>query len=283
MSEHLTSITELPIDAIIVEDRLRGVSQAAVDVLKVSIAQSGLSHNITVRRKKDGDYLLDGAHRLTALRELGETMVPVKLVRCNDVEARLIEIDCNLAGQPLLPVDLAVFLARRKLAYEELYPEAKAATGADLVARRWDTAENISTVSFVRSVQAYLALSDRHIRNYVRAGMLLENAEVEALRLAPKRVDVMSLIDIGKLGDAEERGFVVKALSSGSAKKVSAARKAFRAERGEGPAPRNATDAEFSRLVDAWKRASKAARRRFLEEHGADVQAHLDEMGGSEE
>ncbi|MAN99774.1 ParB/RepB/Spo0J family partition protein [uncultured Roseovarius sp.] len=275
MIEHLSTVTELPVDAIIIEDRLRDVNTATLDGLKQSIEQSGLLQNITVRRKRDGDYLLDGMHRLTALREIGRKSIPVRLVRCNDAEARLIEIDANLAGAPLIPVDLAMFLAERKRAYETLHPEAKAATGADLVSKRWDTADMMSVVSFVASVQEHLNMSERHIRRFVNAGMVLKRSEVEALRQAPRQVGVVDLMEIGKLGEVEEREFVVKALASGEAKKVSAARKAYRAARGEAPAPISDRDQKLSRLLDAWDRAGKRERRAFLEERGAEVAALL--------
>lgn len=278
MIEHLSTITELPIEAIKVEHRLRNVSRKHVESLKASIRQSGFRGKIWVRRKKDGDYLVEGLHRLTAMQELGETVVPVDLFRCNDAEARMMEIDGNLASQPLIPVDLALFLAERKSAYERLHPEAKAATGAGLASKRWDTAEMISVASFAESVAENLGLSERHVRNFVRAGSLLRRKEIERLRAAPKRVEVMDLIDIGKMGEAEERGFVVEELSAGRAKTVKAAREAYRAARGEAPAPASPKDATLARLMDAWDRAGKGARMAFLEERGAEVAALFGEI-----
>jgi ParB family chromosome partitioning protein len=285
MSEHLSTITELPVDAILVEDRLRDVNPATLDGLKQSIEQSGLLQNITVRRKRDGDYLLDGMHRLTAMRELGRPTIPVRLVRCNDAEARLIEIDANLAGAPLIPVDLALFLAERKRAYEDLHPEAKAAAGADLAAKRWDATEMISVASFVASVQEHLDLSERHIRNYVRAGSLLKKPEVEALRAAPRQVGVMDLIGVGKIGEPEERGFVIGKLSSGEAKTVKAARKSYAAVVGKAPAPLSEKDQKLERLADAWSRAGEANRRKFVEANAAEIEDLLQEIyhGGDTE
>lgn len=82
-------------------------------------------------------------------------------------------------------------------------------------------------------------------------------------------------MEIGKLGEVEEREYVVKALVSGEAKKVSAARKAYRAARGEAPAPVSDKDQKLLRLLDAWDRAGKRERRAFLEERGAEVAALL--------
>lgn len=272
MIEHLSTITELPVDAIRVEGRLRDVNAATLEALRQSVSENGLLHNITVRRKRDGDYLLDGMHRLTAMRDLGHATIPVRLVRCNDAEARIIEIDGNLAGAPLIPVDLAVFLAERKRAYEELHPEARAATGAELIARRWDTAEMGSVVSFAKSVQAYLNLSERHIRNYVRAGSMLRRQDVEALRRAPRNVGVTDLIAIGKIGEYDERFSVIEALSEGRATTVKAARKAYAAAQGKAPAPLSDKDQKLARLSDAWARAGEANRRKFVEANAAEIE-----------
>lgn len=282
MIEHISTISELPVDAILIEDRLRGVNAATLDGLTQSIEQSGLLQNITVRRKRDGDYLVDGMHRLTAMRDLGRKSIPVRLVRCNDAEARLIEIDANLAGAPLIPVDLAMFLAERKRAYETLHPEARAATGAALIAKRWDTAEMISVVSFAKSVQEHLDLSERHIRNYVRAGTVLKMTEVEALRAAPRQIGVMDLIGIGKIGEDAERGFVVRALSAGEARTVKHARKTYAATQGKAPAPLSDRDQKLARLMDAWDRAGKRERTAFLQERGRDVAGLIAEMAGED-
>lgn len=282
MSEHLSTITELPVDAILIEDRLRDVNPATLDGLKQSIEQSGLLQNITVRRKRDGDYLLDGMHRLTAMRELDRPTIPVRLVRCNDAEARLIEIDANLAGAPLIPVDLALFLAERKRAYEDLHPEARAATGAELIAKRWDTADMMSVVSFVKSVQEHLDMSERHIRRFVHAGTLLKKPEVEALRAAPRQVGVMDLIGVGKIGEAEERGFVIGRLSSGEATTVKAARKSYAASTGNAPAQLSDSDQKLARLADAWVRAGERNRRKFVADHAAEIEAILSALDRGE-
>lgn len=276
MIERLTTITELPVADIKIEARLRDVSPDGVETLKETITANGFVGRIVVRRKKDGDYVMDGAHRLTAMRELGEVMIPCDVIRCSDDEAWMFEIDGNLAGADMSTLDEAYFLARRREAVQRLRPELK--RGGDPA--RWFKL-NFSSLSKV--IAEKRGVSERQVYKIMAAGAKLDPKDYRLLKEAPKAVTLSDLEALSKITEAPERYYVIEALSSGSAKKVSAARKAYRAERGEGPAPRNATDAEFSRLVDAWKRASKAARRRFLEDHGADVQAHLDEMGGSEE
>ena len=47
---------------------------------------------------------------------------------------------------------------------------------------------------------------------------------------------------------------------------------------GATPPPQSAVEAEFKTLSMAWKRASKAARRRFLERYEIEVGALLSEV-----
>jgi ParB family chromosome partitioning protein len=284
----LIETRELPLDDIEVVARLREVDELGVSAILMTIDEGGSTTDpIDVRRvRRNGTVsyrLIDGAHRMAVQRRLGNTTVLASIYEGTDADARLMEVERNLARAEMKPVDRAVFLLEYKDAYEQKHPEARATIGQALIAKRWDTTGTMPVVSFAAKVGSMTGQDESTIRRQIRAVKSLDRSEIAALRNAPQWVGYKDIAEIGKLGDAEERGFVIEALSSGSAKKVSAARKAYRAERGEGPAPRNATDAEFSRLVDAWKRASKAARRRFLEDHGADVQAHLDGMGGSEE
>lgn len=109
-------------------NRLRPVSEAGVEALKASIAETGVMKDaIHVRRKKGGVLvLIAGAHRLEAARQLGWTEIEAKVwVDVTDDWSRLMEIDDNLAGAEMGPLDTAVFLAERKAVYERLHPETK--------------------------------------------------------------------------------------------------------------------------------------------------------------
>ncbi|WP_282060064.1 ParB/RepB/Spo0J family partition protein [Roseobacter litoralis] len=132
-------ITFLPVSDIQVRDRLRDTSEAAVAALEASIPERGILSPLQVQLVKGTYYLMDGLHRLEGARRCGLDEVPVIIRNCSMREARNIEVDTALAAAPLDSLSMAVFLAAQKDLYEEEFPEAKAATGADLVARRWDT------------------------------------------------------------------------------------------------------------------------------------------------
>ncbi|MCR9273244.1 MULTISPECIES: ParB/RepB/Spo0J family partition protein [Mameliella] len=287
MGKIITTITELPVDEIDMGNRLRPVSVAGVEALKTSIRELGVIKDpIHVRKLKKGGkiVLLAGGHRLTAARELrdegvdGYETIKVTCWNCTDDFAQLMEIDDNLAGAELSALDTAVFLARRKEVYEKMHPEAKAQIGAGLVAKRWDTADTMSVVSFAEAVAQTMGVSDRHVRRLVRAGTVLDPRDIQLLRSAPKPVALADLMELSKISEVTDRYDVVDLMSKGEAKSAADAVRQVKAARGEGPAPKDATDASYARIVDAWKRANKAARRRFLEEHGTEVWSLLDEM-----
>jgi ParB family chromosome partitioning protein len=119
----------LQIDQVAVADvdasgRLRPVSEAAVESLIQSITELGVMKDaIHVRKRKDGRMvLIAGAHRLEAAKRLGWEVIPAKVwTEVTDDWARLMEVDDNIAGAELNPLDTAVFLATRKAVYEKLH------------------------------------------------------------------------------------------------------------------------------------------------------------------
>lgn len=268
----IQSKTSLPIDQIEVTGRLRPVSPAGVATIVASIREIGqLANPVVVRQlRRKGEviwHVLDGAHRLEALRELGWTEVPVRVFECTDDQARIMEIDGNLSGAELNPLDTAVFLATRKAVYERLHPETKAATGAELVAKRWGDTSDI--VSFVTATAEKFGLSKRHVERLVSAGSKLGPDEIARLRKAPRQVTLKDLQDISKINSPSDRYDVVDALVEGSAKSASAALKARRGP--AAPVEADPLEEQFKALSKAWSRAGVAARRRFIAAHVDDL------------
>lgn len=278
MAEIIKSITELPVAEIVVRNRLRPVSPAGVASIRASIREIGhIKDPIDVRKVKHrgGEYvLMDGAHRLAAYIEEGREMIPVKVYTCNDDFATLVEIDGNLAGAELNPLDTAVFLAQRKRLYEKLHPETKqGGARGNQHTGGWQT----DTMSFCQVTAEKFGLSERHVRRLVASGERLDPRDVQLLRKAPRAVSLKDLIEISKIEETTERYDVVEALSKGTAKSASAARKA-RASDGDAPSPLSANDKALKALTDAWARAPKSVRRRFLEAHVDQIVEELEDL-----
>lgn len=113
----------IPIDAVVVGPRLRGVGDQQVETLMETIRELGLLHPITVCEDRDGYALVAGVHRLEACRRLGHAEIEANVVALSDPQRRLAECDENLAGTSLSPSERARFTAARKAAYLALHPE----------------------------------------------------------------------------------------------------------------------------------------------------------------
>lgn len=262
--------------AIVVEGRLRPVTEAGVESLIASIRETGVMKDaIHVRKKKGGALvLMAGAHRLEAARRLGWEQVEAKVwADVTDDWARLIEVDDNLAGAEMNALDTALFLAERKRVYEKLHPETVQKVGAALVAARWHTADIMSVVSFAAATAEKFGVTDRHVRRLVAIGAALSRDEVRWLRAAKAAVTLADLQTLAKLDDEHERKQVCIALSNGAAPSAAAVLRAHRAP-GSGAAEAAAKDpveAAFKALSQAWGRAPMAAKKRFLFERAAEV------------
>ena len=277
---------QVPVSEIVVRNRLRPVSDAAVESLIASIGELGVMKDaVHLRKRKEGLSLIAGAHRLEAARRLGWATIPAKIwVDVTDDWAMLMEVDDNIAGAELNPLDTAVFLATRKAIYERLHPETKAKTGAALVAGRWNTADIMSVVSFAKATAEKFSIDERHVRRLVSLGASLEPEEAQALRAAPRQVTLKDLADIAKMPrSGQERIAVIASLAQGKAKNAAEAFRAFKAETsGAEITVKDPVEDAFKAMSTLWARAPKAAKRRFAEDHADELQALLNSGAGTE-
>lgn len=99
-------------------ERLRAVDPAKVSGLKASIAELGLRTPVTVAASRDGDdwhfRLVAGAHRLEALRQLGEEYADCFVMEGDPDDAALWEIDENFARSELSDAQRADHHVRRE-------------------------------------------------------------------------------------------------------------------------------------------------------------------------
>lgn len=259
---HMTG--PVPVAEIDTRDRIRPVSEAGVEAILASIRDTGVMKDaIHVRRKKNGVLaLIAGAHRLEAAKRQGWETIEAKVwVDVTDDWSRLMEIDDNLAGADLTPLDTAVFLARRKEVYERLHPEARAAVGAQLAAKRWDAADMMSVASFAAVTAEKFGLTDRHVRRLVAAGARLGPQDVALLRKGAKPV---TLADLGLLAkmDTVARYDAVQLFAEGRVKSIAEAQRAKATEKPQ----ETAFDARLKSLLTGWERAGMTVRRAFVAE-----------------
>lgn len=281
-AKQVKTITELPVADIVVEQRLRPVSDAGVEAIMASVAELGIIkdpvHVRKVPHRGNKLILMAGGHRLEAAKRMGWDMIPASVWTCNDTWARLLEVDDNLAGAELTALDNAVFLAERKRLYEELHPETK--RGLAGAKARWDDATELS--SFASATAEKFGLSERQVRKIASAGAKLDPQECQQLRLAPRPVSLADLQTIGKIGDTVERYEVVEALATGRAKSAAKARKAYQT-RDQIAVQVDPAEAEYNELFKLWSRASKKVRLRFVEDNRKALNRLFEQVDGGAE
>ena len=271
--------------------RLRPVSEAGVDAILSSIGETGIMKDaVHLRRARSsggGDgrlVLIAGAHRLEAAKRLGWAEIEAIVWRdVSDDWVKLVEIDDNLAGAEMTALDTAVFLARRKAIYERLHPEARAGVFKGNRHTGSLVADIMSVTSFAKATAEKFGVTERHVRRMTEAGSALTDAQAQQLRAAPRAVGLVDLVDLSKIGDDAERAQVILKVATGQAKKVSQARVQYANETGTGARPMQVkADGDYDRLVEAWNRASPAARRRFVDVFGADLDAQRADDEGAD-
>lgn len=154
----------IPLADIDADDRLREIDHEAALFISASMAERGLRQPIEVRKVGKRYKLIAGGHRLEAAKILEWVDIPAIVLKANELEAKLLEIDENLFRRELSPLDRATFLATRKEVYEALHPETK--HGGD---RKSDQSDKLGDLiaSFTEETAERLNLSRRTVERSV--------------------------------------------------------------------------------------------------------------------
>lgn len=280
----MDQLQRIPLEAIAVRDRLRAVDEDHVAHIAASIAQIGQQTPIHLAPPgADGKYLLlAGAHRLEALRQLGQDTALALIVNADALDERLIEIDENLMRRELSELDRAVFLAERKAIYEQRHPEAqhgrgRSRKGADRSGNKVIMNDHLphGVPGFHRDAAKKLGLAASYIRK------LLARARIEPdlrTRLAASRwaEHGPTLDALARYEDPKTRRALVAALTrpDDPARSLAAAEAEVH---GRGPATDDVP--QFGRLLSAWRKATPKERDLFLREIAAEA-ATLRRMAG---
>lgn len=274
----MLSIADITVDT---ENRLRPYSEAGVESLIASIEELGVIKDpIHVRRQGRGKSvrltLMAGGHRLEAAKRLGWNEIPARVwADITDNDAKFIEIDDNLAGKALDPLDQAEFLAERKRVYEKAHPETK--RGGDRKSRAYENqTANLAVSSFVKATAEATGLSERNIYRRVSVGEKLSKADINTLRTAETPIKATDLEALAKINEPIMRADVVGRLASGEVRSVAAAMDILQPNVA---APvKDPAEEAFKALSKAWMRAPMAVKRRFVEDLRGDLTVLLSDQ-----
>jgi ParB family chromosome partitioning protein len=245
-------------------DRLRPISEAKVAALMQVIEEGVFLGAITVRRLGKTNTLIDGAHRLEAVRRLGRETIRADVLDCSSSEARRLEVTGNLTAG-MTPVQDAIFLGVYQDEYEKLHPETKRGVAGALAKNGLQRA-NLHVAELVAESRQ---ITPAQVRRIIAAGRALTRDERAALQAARHKIPMSEVEKLGKIGDQPLRALAVEALLEG--KKVATAIRAAKAEAG-GEAPvKDPAEEAFTALSKAWARAPMAAKNRFLMQYRHEV------------
>jgi len=252
-----TAVTSIPLDLIEVGERLRVVDRDYAALIAESLAERGLDTPIIVTGPgADGRHtLIAGGHRVEAARLAGWRDIPARVIEADELQAKLIEIDENLIRRELSALDRAVFLSERKRIYEALHPDTK--RGGP---RRGTKPTSVSVWSFGKATAQKLGVDERTIQRAVARAAI--PADIRAMIAGLPIADSGAELDkLAALGPAMQRE-VARRLG-GDTRTVAAAMAAI-----HGPPTTNAAAEavrQHAALMSAWRKAGKAARRRFVD------------------
>lgn len=169
----------IPINQIVVPDRLRAVEEEHALAIAQSIVEHGLINPITVRSTpaaKSGKWtLVAGAHRLRAFELNQEPQIEAMIVEGDKDEAQLIEISENLFRNDLSVIDRAVFVQSYRDIWENKY--GKITRGGDQKSKPQDAALIGNRVNLVSVFEEETALGGFSIHVANRMGISKDAVE----------------------------------------------------------------------------------------------------------
>ncbi|MHA1565132.1 MAG: ParB/RepB/Spo0J family partition protein [Alphaproteobacteria bacterium] len=250
---------KVPLERVIVGERLRQFRESQVDSLTESISELGLLTPISVyENPDDGDYtLVAGLHRLEACRKLGWPDIDVILVdRLDDYERILWEIDENLMRAELSEGERAEHLLRRKQIFE--------AKREQLRLTEEDGDKTQYEKGFASETAERTGLTKRHINRSIRRAELVAPDVRDAIRGDPSFRKGVELDALANMSHEDQRRAVAM-VNEGKVRTFREAAEQLTAPRAKAKSPPKPTDKpRMKSLLSAWEGADEEARQAFL-------------------
>lgn len=254
----------IPINQIVIPDRLRAVEEEHALAIAQSIVEHGLINPITVRSTpaaKGGNWtLVAGAHRLRAFELNQDPQIEAMIVEGDRQEAQLIEITENLFRNDLSVMDRAIFVQSYRDVWESKHGKIEAGrpgNSANLALLFETEAEN---GAFSQHVADRMGLSKRA---YFRLNTIAQNlhpALRSQLRGTPAADNQSMLLKLAKEGPKRQQQIAAALKKEPDLSKVLEAAK---------EPPKEVSEADKQRAVRidldrAWKSADRMTRVLFV-------------------
>ena len=212
---------EIPIDRVLVNNRLRQPQEESIQALAESIESIGLLNPVVVKASTKTDSgtaeetfcMVAGVRRLFACKHLGYTSIPARIFLGTEIDDRLAEIDENLCRAELSELEKSEHLAEKKELYEVKHPETRhgGAPGKAGGGKKAKT-DNLST--FATDTAQKTGVTDRDIRRSIRRAEKIPNEVKDMIintEIANKGVELDALAKM----DPKEQKAAVQAVIDG--------------------------------------------------------------------
>ncbi len=261
----LQQVSRLSVDSIVVEGRLRDVTETVVDSLARDIERRGLRQPIEVvarlhaaRDTKPIYRLVAGAHRLAAMTRLGYGEIPALVIGDEadfaEWQLRREEILENLARNELSKLERCRFLAELKRVYQE---ETGAQNGGDRRSARSFSSPRLA--DWYAEVAARSERAVRTIEREARIGERLTPTSYTRLVGTPFEDNQQDLELLAGLSPHSQARLLDAALDPAAPQPtLRAAEKKLNGR--DAPAERD----PLQSLKNAWKKADAAMRAAFM-------------------
>jgi len=206
-------LRNVSVNSIRIGRRLRPLGD--ISSLVESIREVGLLSPISVTRDK---CLISGLHRLEAFRALGRKYIPAFIVPISPQEAKIAEIDENLARNDLSLLERAEHLYRRKQIYEGMHPERRHGGNRGNQYTGGKKCQD-ANLQFCQTVAAASGRSATSVHRLVRIAKLLTAETKQLLRGSEWANNQQTLMKLCKLTPEMQEGVAAK-VAKGESKEI---------------------------------------------------------------
>ncbi len=271
----------LPLDKILVPERLRAVEEDHAFMIAQSIKSVGLLNPVTVRatpRAARPYTLVAGAHRLRGCELAGLREIDAAVVKAGALDGQLVEIEENIFRNELSALDRAIFVQKYRELWEEKH--GKVGAGGDRRSEEYQSvkltewSDESQEGQYFRRVSERLGLSRSAVERAQFIGQKLSPELRSALRGTPVADNQSQLIKLARMLP-ERQGLVASAFARTPDIALAMELSDPNARAKE---KQPAHEEQLGRLVAAWNRADEKARGAFLEHIGAAPKSKRDRL-----
>ena len=262
----------LPLDKILVPERLRMVEDDHALAIQASIVEHGLINPITVRvtpRAARPYTLVAGAHRLRAYELADEDWsreIEALVIEGDKDEAALVEITENLFRNELSALDRAMFVMSYRDIWEQKYGKVEAGRPANRVNITQLIADEASK-GFSTHVANRLGCSTESLKLLTRIGRHLKPDLRQQLRGTAEADNQSLLLKLAKMEPQRQQQVAMAYRDHRDIKQAIE----ISEPNAKAQATKSAQQEILDRLVAAWARADEKTRSAFLQHIDAAV------------